>query len=224
MKIGAQTTILVAAAGAAAWAGGGVSAADRKVTVCMDTLPGITVGTAQTIAARMFTGIGMKLEWRTYHCPSQAIGISLTNAITSGIGNTTGQIGQDLSLKTPSDSLPGALGYAASSEGTHIVVLWDRLQLCVSQDRRPSLLARVIAHEITHVLQGYSRHSQRGLMKAHWNSYDYFQMAQMPLAFATEDIEPINRGLARRESRESLLTAGAPVAEYHNVAVGEAVR
>lgn len=60
-----------------------------------------------------------------------------------------------------------------------------------------SLLGHVLAHEITHILQGIDRHSQEGVMKAHWTTEDIVQMARQPLPFEQKDVMLIHRGLER---------------------------
>jgi hypothetical protein len=81
--------------------------------------------------------------------------------------------------------------------GVHIRVFYDRVW---SQARslRTQLLAHVLVHEITHVLQGIDRHSDSGVMKAVWTGEDYSQMRVEPLPFAPEDVELVHVGLARR--------------------------
>jgi hypothetical protein len=52
------------------------------------------------------------------------------------------------------------------------------------------LLGNVLAHELTHALEGVARHSSEGLMKANWSGREYAEMAERhPLAFAAEDLE-----------------------------------
>jgi hypothetical protein len=62
----------------------------------------------------------------------------------------------------------------------------------------PCLLAHVLVHEITHLLEGIDRHSESGVMKAHWSSDDTLEMAWKPLAFTEEDKYLIHRGLKLR--------------------------
>ena len=57
------------------------------------------------------------------------------------------------------------------------------------------LLAHVLAHEISHILQGTDQHSARGVMKALWDINDYLRMARHPLPFTDLDIQLIYRGL-----------------------------
>jgi len=64
----------------------------------------------------------------------------------------------------------------------------------------PALLAHVLVHEITHILEGVARHSETGIMKANWTLRDYYDMQTKTLQFASEDVELIHRGLAQRRS------------------------
>jgi hypothetical protein len=67
------------------------------------------------------------------------------------------------------------------------------------------VLAHVLAHEIAHILQGCSRHSVSGLMKARWNADDFTAISRNELRFAPEDIELIYLGVGRRELTRSPL-------------------
>ena len=162
-------------------------AAEREVTVCMDSsdnslAPG-AVGMARRIASRMFSGIGVKIVWRGAHdCPAQGIVISL-------------------SYGTPITLLPGALATAMPYEGTHIRVFYDRVVGTRYRKLVPILLAHVFAHEITHILEGISRHSPSGIMKAQWSAGDYSDMLTRPFGFGSDDIDLIYSGLARRTAR-----------------------
>jgi hypothetical protein len=73
-------------------------------------------------------------------------------------------------------------------------VFYDRIK----QKPAPGeLLAHVMVHEITHILQGISRHSDSGVMKANWSGEDFQRMRYKVLPFAEEDVVLIHRGLAR---------------------------
>jgi phage terminase large subunit GpA-like protein len=106
--------------------------------------------------------------------------------------------------------------YALPFEGTHIVVFYDR----VKNDRvknRPgyasAVLGHVIAHEVTHILQGATWHSETGIMKAQWSGEDFQKMDWKPLQFTDEDIMRIQRGLKLWEaSRASRGGVRVPVA------------
>ena len=78
-------------------------------------------------------------------------------------------------------------------------MLFDRIkQNAGSAVDVPTLLAHVMTHEITHLLEGISRHSVTGVMKAHWDARDFADMVRAPLPFAPEDIDLIQSGMVRR--------------------------
>jgi len=137
---------------------------------------------ARELASSMFAGIGVTIDWRTGEpsasSPQQAIAIRLAK-------------------NTPKDEKPGALAYAMPREGVHIVVFWDRMEFGLIPTE---LLAHVMVHEITHILEGVSRHSGSGIMKAQWTERDHKMMRTHPLSFAAEDVELIHLGMAARNS------------------------
>jgi hypothetical protein len=181
MKIAALSIILIAAASSAAGAIGGAPPAVRKVTVCMESGPG-DFGRARMMTASLFARIGVTLEWYEWsRCPSEALRIGLSD-------------------KTPEDLRPGALAYAVPFEGTHIRVFWDRVQAGACGSRVTALLAYVLAHEITHMLQGCTRHSATGVMKAQWDPADVERMARMELPFTADDIDLIYGGMDQRDA------------------------
>jgi hypothetical protein len=193
MKIAAMTTMMVMA-GIAARAGETIPVTERTVTVCIDAGVGYQVTPqAQMIAAKMFAGIGVKIAWchPGPDCPSQVIRIRLTD-------------------QTPVTLKPGALAFARPYEGTYIRVFYDRVYEKRETAPLPRLLAHVIAHEITHVLQGIDRHSDHGVMKARWDEWDFVRMAVKPLPFADEDIDLIYRGLTGRAGRPIVAMNIAP--------------
>ena len=170
-----------------AWPDAGVSSAPRpsdvRLVVCMtlgSDVPDFTA--AEKMAQKMFAEIGVRTEW-----PQRG------DACAKG-----GDIVITLSYQTPASKLPGAFAYALPYEGAHIVVFWDRVQRKVPPAVAPMLLAHVLVHEITHILQGTSRHSETGLMKAAWSSDDLYQMRKKPLKFTEEDLLLIHRGIAKR--------------------------
>jgi hypothetical protein len=184
MKIAAMATLAIIA-GTMAWAEGVVPPAERKVIVCMEG--GATQGVdlrAQALASKIFAGIGVALQWGRglRGCPAQAILISLR-------------------YMTPSTLEPAALAYALPYEGAHIVVFYDRIAHNQVQGDPSILLGHVVAHEITHILQGTARHSDRGIMKARWNRHDFDDMKWKPLPFADQDIQRIYFGIEARAAR-----------------------
>jgi hypothetical protein len=179
MKITAMTTALVM--GAALYA----EPVEKSVTVCMERGSGIGAGLeARAIASKMFATIGVTVSWHTGldHCPPQALKVSLSQT-------------------TPKSERPGAYGYALPYEGTHIVVYYDRISQEQSKTAVPNVVAHVLVHEITHILEGMVRHSDAGIMKAHWDDRDFTDMFWKPLKFAQVDIDLIYSGLEGRAAR-----------------------
>ena len=165
----------------AASAGAAAQRMERTVTVCSGMGNDFAIPRAQSIAAGMFAGIGVLIDWKSERaCPPDAIRIGF-------------------SQHTDRDFLPEALAYAKPYEGVNIVVFYDRLQQRGQPNRLPGLLAHVMAHEITHILQGVHRHSESGVMKAGWTTDDFNEMAFKPLPFTPLDVELIHNGLDARE-------------------------
>ena len=189
----AFTVIAALAATAAYSADDGRTAAERTVTVCLDAGSGPSTWPSRELASRIFAGIGVTIQWRSEsrNCPAQAILISLSS-------------------RTPPALMPGSLAYALPYEGRHIVVFYDRIAQEHPGLVKP-LLAHVLAHEITHLLQAENRHSASGIMKGRWTDNDYEDMKHGLLAFSAEDIDLIYRGLVARTRANSCSPASARI-------------
>jgi hypothetical protein len=149
---------------------------------------------AEGMAGGMFATAGVRIEWHG-HSPD-------------GRSVHGGALAIGLASKTPAHLLPGALAFARVYEGVHIDVFCDRLnRLAPASAVAVPLLAHVLVHEITHMLQGVDRHSDSGVMKACWTAADYAEMMSAPLPFAPQDIELIRLGLAARARGETLIAA-----------------
>jgi hypothetical protein len=136
----------------------------------------------------MFARIGVQMRWRT----------GQPRAVPPNRG-CEAPIAIQFEADVPARFLPGALAYALpyDQSGTRIRVFLNRIATGLDRTSARSLLANVLSHEITHVIQGTSRHSDTGVMKAHFEKDDFQQMKFEPLPFASEDIELIHLGLAR---------------------------
>lgn len=179
----------------------GESETGQRVTVYVNndaSVPDLVRVRAQGTATQMFAGIGVDVRWK-FGRP-----LDLDNAIRI-----------ELVTGTPETFLPGAFAFALPYEGAHIRVFWDRIAV---DSRREAILAHVMAHEITHILEGTDRHSDTGVMKARWSSRDLYAMTLRPLPFAPEDVAAIHAGLKARSSglptpassRAILVTASIP--------------
>ncbi len=163
------------------------SASTIRVCVNSSTYASVlALNRAKAISSRMFATAGVALEWR-----------SAGTAACRGL-QPTRIVVLDFATNVPPSQHPGAMAYAFPYEAVHIVVLFDRIeQNAGSATDVSALLAHVMTHEITHLLQGISRHSLTGVMKSHWDTHDFMQMAQNPLPFTPEDIDLIQQGLRR---------------------------
>jgi hypothetical protein len=136
---------------------------------------------AEAIASRIFLPALVRLEWHSdarscRNRPDRIVEISFATHATAGFG-------------------PAALAYALPCEGRHIVVFYHRFGY-LDPALVPKLLAHVMAHEITHLLQGISQHSEQGIMKARWENRDLAMMKLKPLDFTPKDLQLIREGLA----------------------------
>jgi len=155
-----------------------VPAAEPGITVCIDEgFRLFEMGLARALTSTIYSKIGTEIKWGCPGDPEQAMVVTIR--------------------ADPRDVRhPGALGYAQPFTG-HIRVFYDRLGR-FSPELRVNLLAHVLAHEIAHVLEGTDRHSQNGIMKAHWDSFDFGKMMTHHLEFTAEDVVLIRRGIAAR--------------------------
>ena len=155
----------------------------EKVAVYVQNNAGVSFEVrvlAQSLATQMFARIGVKLEFP----PGRPAGHTSSRKIVV-----------ELADKTPPDFQPGALAYATPYEGQHIRIFCDRIGT-ENLSPRFYLLAHVLVHEISHLLEGTCWHSDHGIMKAKWTGEDLAQMQRRPLGFTDEDIRLIHSGLS----------------------------
>jgi hypothetical protein len=141
--------------------------------------PRPTLLMAEDTASRMFAKAGVRMIWHAAprdKVPRRTIVIDI----------------DDIDPNSLQASRCLALAYARPFRDAHITVLWDRIEGIPSPALRAALLAHVLVHEITHILEASSRHSRQGIMKAHWTTDDINKMAQKPLTFDREDVNLIH--------------------------------
>ncbi len=156
--------------------------------VCLDTAGRATVlDPARATASRVFGKAGIRIEWR------------ITEAACAAGAGIVVMVVSTAAVNVSSD----ALAYALPYERTHLVLLWDRLSTAAPPAEVAGLIGYVLVHEIGHMLEGVSRHSASGIMKAHWDSKDRADMRTGHLRFAAEDLDMILAGLTRFGAAES---------------------
>jgi hypothetical protein len=105
--------------------------------------PGMTIHSAESLAATMFAEVGVTIDWRNRTAPDDS---QL---------RTEGAIVARMVTGMPVGCRPGVLAEAFPFEGVHIRVFAERLKLTQNPAFIPIVLAHVLAHEITHVLEGF---------------------------------------------------------------------
>jgi hypothetical protein len=153
---------------------------NKWVTVYVDMRAEVPVETllyAQHLAAAMLAKAGVHLHWRHGEPEVRERAITI-----------------DIAPSAPTAVRPDALAFARLSD-SHIEIFFDRVERKSTGALRSVLLAHVLVHEITHILEGIDRHGSEGVMKAHWTAEDLFRMSYEPLPFDPLDVEMIRRGL-----------------------------
>ena len=144
------------------------------------------VNMAKALASDMFASAGVHVDW--------CVGRSACRHWEDRIVVTL----EDVAPRTLSEM---ALADAQVFEGRHVRIFLDRVKGRVHKSLRSKLLAHVLVHEVTHLVQACDRHSATGVMKSRWDRPDYQLMAKRALGFAAEDVDLIRMGLAKRRER-----------------------
>jgi hypothetical protein len=148
---------------------------------------------ARLKATAMFREIGVNVRMRMGippRDPIQACGSPIVVKFENAAG-----------YPAATNALASATPYKESGACIHVFI--DRVRLQLGRELPAfsnALLAHVMVHEITHVLEKIARHSGEGVMKAVWSSQDYERMKRHSLPFAPEDVDLIRDGLAGRIS------------------------
>ena len=140
---------------------------------------------AKSTASAIFAPLGLKLDW------------------------TASPAGKPIEIRFEpgAPDRPESLAYAMPylTGGTSIHIFIDRIAAIAPAPRTGVLLGHVLAHEITHVLERIVRHSDVGIMKAHWDPRDFRAMDSHPLPFASIDVLLLQAAGATQSSPSTTL-------------------
>jgi hypothetical protein len=171
----------------------GLAAEKLRVDVYMNSRDAseVLLGPGKVLVSGIFDQIGVRLVWHKGELPA-----------VNRTGNPV------FAIRTAEHSLESATAEALASarivgaNGTEIVVYQDRLQRLLSGHSSIANVAAayVLAHELAHVMQGVARHSEAGILKAHWGEDDYHEMVFHKLVFTAADVDLIHRGLAVQQA------------------------
>jgi hypothetical protein len=185
---------MLALAGYGAEGGQGAETTGYQVTIYLQNhkiADPLLLERAKALTTSMFAGIGVHIRWELGAPQPGRDCHTLPDA----------EIVIRFASKTPAVFYPGALAYSrpfARPSEVRIIILYERALGAVQEypDAHAVRLGHVLAHEITHVLQGVARHSETGLMKAQWTPEDRAQMMKGPLPFTPQDAELIREAMA----------------------------
>ena len=117
---------------------------------------------AEAVATRMFAGIGLRVEWTERRTGRGAEPVGTTCA-----PKRPAEIGVRMAQKRTSSASPEAFASAHpfSNDGVRITVFYGELHEAIRHQSRlePVVLAHVLVHELTHVLQGVTLHSDSAM-------------------------------------------------------------
>ena len=152
-------------------------------------------------AEATFRRAGIEIHWRYFKCtgrcnpvggPYPDIGPLIAVAI----------LPEGLSRKIASNAGEFGLATGTGERGvpTNAYVFLDRALKFANAEDAPwtPILAKIIAHEVGHLLLGNESHSRSGIMRAHWRSGEVRQALMGDLLFTSREAEMMRDDLRRR--------------------------
>jgi hypothetical protein len=158
------------------------------------------LGPGSPLASDVFKKIGVRLNWHRGELPAGRVAFAIRTVEHAPVTATFGAL---------------AASRLTDAAAVEITVFQDRVQRFLDGHASIKGVAAgyVLAHELAHAMQGVARHSESGILKAHWSGEDFDQMLYHKLVFTAYDVELIQRGLALRlASRQSETPTKVPEA------------
>ena len=164
--------------------------AARTVTIYYDYdahVPETTVFRATRQASRVFAKIGTTVRFHNSRTNKKA-GAGLELDMYIGMGAPAGMNSAALALSHP------------FRQDGRIEVFYSRIQEYKPVECRDVVIAYILAHEITHVLEGMQHHAPTGVMKEKWDRADLKKIQAAKLEFDPSDVDFIRAGIEKRMS------------------------
>ncbi len=171
-------------------------------------VPAETLARAERKASWIFRDARVPIEW--IDCPLSPDEVLQHLACLAPASPTR------LALRILPEDMAGKLGLEGTAAGSVIVpqdgqfgtfaqVRWRVVQGVARRLRvvESQILGQVMAHEIGHLLLGIERHSETGLMQAHWDLPDVRQLLQGTLLFTPREAQDLRRAIALRQAAEA---------------------
>lgn len=175
--------------------------ADALVTVFTYDRTGVpwaVLARAERVATAAFAAVGVEVRW------VKGQRLEAPRKVASGEALT---VVFDLSAPAQASLHAFASTQLGGGADGDVHVFYGRVTRFPDKVLMPEVLGNVLAHELTHALQGVARHSSEGLMKAEWEIPDYQKMSRGPLAFAAVDLELLRAHFNKEVSPEPTLAA-----------------
>lgn len=159
-------------------------------------VPNEVLGRARYITAKVLMGADVTVQWAKGERPRDGQRAFCGERLTIAFDAVA-----------PEGFAAQAMAYTKLNAGwsTEIHIFYDRVSMFPDRARMPEFLGHVLAHEIVHQLQGVSRHSSDGVMKARWTGQDCSELVRKPLPFAAEDVDLIRSHFRARTAQEGNL-------------------
>lgn len=144
---------------------------------------------AELVATGIYDAIGVRVVWRSdERHPSGCVSQPLHSTILVSFRISDSGSVNDQAL---------ALSHPYLKTGPCVTLLMDRLEAAIQLNPLSAyaLVGHVIAHELGHVLEGVTRHSDTGLMKERWLTNEVWKMKEHPIEFAPSDAALIRAAL-----------------------------
>jgi hypothetical protein len=161
-------------------------------------VPWAVLARAERVATAAFAAVGVEVRW------VKGQRLEAPRKVASGEALT---VVFDLSAPAQASLHAFASTQLGGGADGDVHVFYGRVTRFPDKVLMPEVLGNVLAHELTHALQGVARHSSEGLMKAEWEIPDYQKMSRGPLAFAAVDLELLRAHFNKEVSPEPTLAA-----------------
>jgi hypothetical protein len=154
---------------------------------------------AQRLATLAFAAVGVEVKW------VKGKQLGEPQEVAAGEMLTVVFDGPALAQASPQAIAFTHVGGGADAD---VHVFYNRVARFGDRVYMPEILGNVLAHELTHALEGVARHSSEGLMKAVWSGRDYAGMVnRRPLAFAAVDLDLLRAHFHKEMSPAPTLVA-----------------
>ena len=159
----------------------------------------MTMATSQ--ANRLFEAAGIKLDWKDGIPKKNEMGrvVVIRFVATAPACYSTRENSNVMASAMPYGERPLSITVFGDRVGPLLAQFNERLA--------GRVLGHVLAHELGHVLEGVARHSEAGLMKAHWTTPDFIVMGAEGLALDAHDVDLLRNSFGGKLTGDSLAKA-----------------